>query len=487
MITDRVDSKYNLAELFHQKAACRDLLAASHLTALDHGLSSGTGNSGQPLTDRARVRVGKAKRLIQLPEPVDAVKQIHDARARCGNITHCSPANDDAGQPSTSVHLSSTEIFVEGIAHHFNNVFMAIQGYVSLLQREINPDHPGSIHLRRIEKLVHCESILTNDLLCLLIGRPNRISDRDQNRLLRQIGKIACAFGATTGIRPMNQGAFISSNPPEQILRSLSGSIACILGRLLSDIHEQAALFASDIEADAPALQRLQKISELTQQGLHPVCQLLGYAGYTALPNGHRIARSGLIDAVRKTFAFKKERIRLFMDVDVDLPKIKLQHRQLVEILMAVLDNAAEAMSPGGDLFFEAVNMRPEEISEPGWNVPAKNFIRLTVRDSGHGFDPRFGRLIFEPFFTNKGREGHRGLGLSSIYGMVNTLGGYIAVKTEPGRGTIFHIYLPSEKASLSRKSNPDARKSRSCGKQVIPLRKCRRRNAGCDRMSENT
>ncbi len=487
MITDRVDSKCNLTEFFHQKAACRDPWAASYLTALDRGLLSGTGNNGQLFTNRARVRGGKAKRLIQLPEPVDAVKRIHAARARCGNITHCSSATDDAGAPMTSIHLSSVEVFVEGIAHHFNNVFMAIQGYVSLLLREMNPDDPGSIHLRRIEKLVHCESILTNDLLCLLIGRPNRISDRDQNRVLRQIGQIACAFGATTGIRPMNQGASISSNPPEKILRSLSGSIACILGRLLSDIHEQAALFASDIDAAAPALQRLQKISELAQQGLRPVCQLLGYAGYTALPNGHRIARSGLIDTVRKTFVFKKERIRLFMDVDVDLLKIKLQHRQLVEILMEVLDNAAEAMSQGGDLFFEAVNMRPEEISEPGWNVPAKNFIRLTVRDSGRGFDPRFGRLIFEPFFTNKGREGHRGLGLSSIYGMVNTLGGYIAVKTEPSRGTIFHIYLPSEKASLSRNSKPDARKSRISDKQVIALRKCRHRNPGSDRMLENT
>ena len=483
MITDTADSQSNLAELFHQKAQCREWLIAPHLYMLESGHGPLTGSSRKKEVRTSR-RQGNHRRPVQLPRPEDIVYLIHNARDQFGSTITCSQTTDGALAPTPCVHPSALEMFVEGVAHHFNNLFMAVQGYVSLLLRELDPDHPGILHLHRIEKLVHSESILTNDLLRFLIGQPYRISNSARTRLLRQIGNIACSFGAVSSGRRVKMMDQAVSQPPEQMLRQLSGSIACILGQLLFEIQEQAVVFAPHVAANERAVQRLQKIKQLTQEGLRPVCQLLGYAGYTAMPNGHRVGRGGLIEVVQKALMCKKQRIHLYMDVDVDLPKIKLQHRQLVEILMEVVDNAAEAMSQGGDLYFEAVKLRPEEIDEPGWNVPANHFIRLTFRDSGRGLDPRFSRLIFEPFFTNKGRVGHRGLGLSNIYGMVNTLGGYIGVETLPGRGAVFHIYLPSENPDLSRKAGPEARNSfRSADPQVIDLGKRRRLQCSSDRM----
>ena len=462
MITEQVDSKYQMAEIFCRQATCRDPWVASHLHLLQGIVPVASVGRASKHSNRKWVRGTAQKRTIQLPEPVDVVKQIHDARAAFADVAPCARSGIGDGQATHSSNITSLEVFVEGVAHHFNNLFMAIQGYASLLLREIDATHPGRVHLLRIEKLVHCESILTNDLLRLLIGLPYCISSRDQERLLKQIDQIACSFDATGGIRRASGGTCSLSNPPEHFLRSLSGSIACILGRLLSDIQRQTALFASEEETDDEALQRLQKIMALTRKGLQPVCQLLGYAGYTVQPNGHRIARSALIDALQKTAVFDKRRIRLLADVDADLPEIKLQHRQLAQILMEVLNNAAEAMTQGGDLFIEAAELQPEEIDEPGWNVPAQHYIRLTVRDSGHGFNPRFGRLVFEPFFTSKGREGHRGLGLPSIYGMLRTLGGYIGVDTQPGHGTTARIYLPSESARLPEKAAPARRGKRA-------------------------
>ena len=487
MNPDLVYGKCNLAEKFCQNAACREPLTASHLHLLDGKPSPDTGSDHPDSTNaQCHLETDQAEANRQ-SEPADIVQQIHDARAVFGKMTSCSLVGDHGGTPDCSVHPTSMEVFVEGTAHHFNNLFMAIQGYASLLQFQLEPSDPAMTQLQRIESLVHGESILTNDLLRFLIGRPYRISNQDQSRLVRQICMISGSIGETNGIDQNSSRLHASWCPPEQMLRSLSGSIACIIGRLLSEIQEQAAAAADQLNTDAKALERLQQIDGLTRKGLRLVCQLLGYAGHTALPNGHRIARDKLIEAVQQTFSGRKGPIRLFVDVDADLPKIKLRHGQLMEILMEVLDNAAEAMSKGGDLFFAAAKMRPEEIDEPGWKVPARQFIRLTVRDSGHGFDPLFGRLIFDPFFTNKGREGHHGLGLSNIYGMVDAVGGYIGVQTEQGSGSIFHIYLPAEKAGESTISVPGAWTSGTAGRRDIHPGHGRRRPLDGSWVLENT
>ena len=444
MITETLKSKIHLSGLLYQQYDCLGWPKETATRTLDDQLVRNDRGVDHKVS-RTIDRNIEGKTEVRKTATVDIVGLIHNARSQFKFLPSDSPANEIGDQLFTPFRYSSLDVFVEGVSHHFNNLFMSIQGYLSLLLRDIDPNHAGSGHLLRIEKLIHGESILTNDLLRFLIGRPCRISSQDQDRLLQEIRKVASFVGSASGVRPMTTGTLSISSSPEQILRNLSVSVACILGQLLTEIREQATRFYPHAEVEKQTLQRLQKILKLVQLGLRPVCQLLGYAGHTAFPNGHRVSRSGLVEAMQKTVAHRDKNLHLFMDVSGDLPQIKLQQRQLSEILQAVVDNAAEAMSPGGHLNFEAVELRPEQIDEPGWHVPAKHFIRLTCSDSGRGFDPSFGRLIFDPFFTNKGRIGHCGLGLSNIYGMVNTLGGYISVETVPGHGTDMHIYLPSE------------------------------------------
>jgi PAS domain S-box-containing protein len=116
------------------------------------------------------------------------------------------------------------------------------------------------------------------------------------------------------------------------------------------------------------------------------------------------------------------------------------------QVLINLGTNAAHAMRTTGGVM--EVCLEGLEIpSDRGGSVPADlkpgPYIRMTVRDTGVGIDPAIMNRIFDPFFTTKPLGEGTGLGLSVVYGIVKSHGGSIAVESEVGRGSTFHVYLP--------------------------------------------
>jgi two-component system cell cycle sensor histidine kinase/response regulator CckA len=116
------------------------------------------------------------------------------------------------------------------------------------------------------------------------------------------------------------------------------------------------------------------------------------------------------------------------------------------QVLINLGTNAAHAMRTAGGVM--EVCLESVEIPrDRGGSVPADlkpgAYIRLTVRDTGMGIDPAIMSRIFDPFFTTKPQGEGTGLGLSVVYGIVKSHGGSIAIESEVGRGSTFHVYLP--------------------------------------------
>ncbi len=116
---------------------------------------------------------------------------------------------------------------------------------------------------------------------------------------------------------------------------------------------------------------------------------------------------------------------------------------QLQQILMNLCINAAHAIGErSGVIEIELQEVKRNGAGAPRANLPDPS-LRLTVRDTGCGMAPEVLERIFEPFFTTKPVGEGSGLGLAVVHGIVANHGGTITVESQPGKGAIFHIYLP--------------------------------------------
>jgi signal transduction histidine kinase/ActR/RegA family two-component response regulator len=159
------------------------------------------------------------------------------------------------------------------------------------------------------------------------------------------------------------------------------------------------------------------------------------------------------------------EDMRFRMDLAPDLGPVKVDPDQLVQVLLNLVVNARDAMPHGGDLVVESRNASREEAGLTG-GVDA---VLLAVHDTGSGMDDETRARIFEPYFTTKGDRG-TGLGLSTVYGIVQQSGGEIRVESRKSEGSVFRVYFPraegQAQALLEPAPSPAAR--REVGGRVL-------------------
>src|SRR6201999_529450 len=142
------------------------------------------------------------------------------------------------------------------------------------------------------------------------------------------------------------------------------------------------------------------------------------------------------------------EGISLNVEREPDLWPVHADEAQLGNAIINLVVNARDAMPSGGTVMIRTINETVTQASALGTAImPAGDYVRIEVSDTGTGMSKEIQSKIFDPFFTTKPVGQGTGLGLATVYGIVKQTGGFITVDSEVGQGTRFNIYLPRLRA----------------------------------------
>ncbi|CAN5356419.1 hypothetical protein BH11PLA2_BH11PLA2_19920 [soil metagenome] len=223
-----------------------------------------------------------------------------------------------------------------------------------------------------------------------------------------------------------------------EALGRLAGGIAHDFNNLLTVINGCGELLQNDLPADSVQRELASDIRNAGDKAASLVSQLLLFSRQQTV----KMTSIDLNDAVWESERILKriigETITVECDTADDTPAVKAESTLIQQIILNLAVNARDAMPGGGKLRIQAY--RADGVNGP--------LARLTVSDNGVGMDDVTQHRIFEPFFTTKGIGEGTGLGLATVYGIVQTLAGEIRCRSTLGEGTTFEVDLPSTESA---------------------------------------
>ncbi|MDB5047109.1 MAG: response receiver sensor histidine kinase response regulator [Fibrobacteres bacterium] len=234
----------------------------------------------------------------------------------------------------------------------------------------------------------------------------------------------------------------------------LAGGVAHDFNNMLSAILGYSELL---LEADPKMPPNRESLKEIHKAAKRAACltrELLAF-GRKQMLFPKVVDINGIVtkmeSLIRRTLG---DRADLDLAIGNGPVRIKVDPVQLEIVIMNLVNNAHDAMPEGGRLTIRTGIPGREEAGFPLLGTqegdfpdrpsPSKPFACLIISDTGFGMSREVQSRIFEPYFTTKNEFHNSGLGLSTVYGIVNQSGGYILVDSQPGRGASFKLFFPS-------------------------------------------
>ena len=234
----------------------------------------------------------------------------------------------------------------------------------------------------------------------------------------------------------------IQYNQKLKAIGTLAGGIAHDFNNILTSMFAYSYIVLAELPEGSPAKENMAEIVASIRRATELVEQILTF--------GRQVKREkksvNILKLVMGTEKLLTAMLPKTIIIKNHLPEepvfIAVTPSQCNQILMNLCTNAGYAMQESGGILEIAV----EKIPNLGGEIPGLkngNYCKLSVHDTGMGMTPEISERIFEPFFTTKPMGQGSGMGLSIVHGIVLNAGGKITVKSEPGKGSCFDVYLP--------------------------------------------
>ncbi|MCD4721160.1 MAG: cache domain-containing protein [Desulfobacula sp.] len=237
---------------------------------------------------------------------------------------------------------------------------------------------------------------------------------------------------------------------------TLAGGIAHDFNNILMGLFGNISLAKEDLNQEHPAFKALEGAESSMNRATRLTRQLLTFAR-GGEPVKKNVTLGTLVEEVVR-FDLSGSNVKPVFEQVADLWLADVDKGQIQQVFSNLTINANQAMPDGGNLYIILKNEELFDKTLAGLN-PGK-YIKVIVRDEGAGIEQKYLERIFDPYFTTK--QTGSGLGLATVYSIVNKHGGRISVDSKLGQGSIFTLYLPASEARQLPQTGPVAAKSSS-------------------------
>ena len=288
----------------------------------------------------------------------------------------------------------------------------------------------------------------------LEISRPDGTVSIVERSVAPLVGESGVETGWVVVIRDVTdrvrQEEQLRQSQKMEAIGRLTGGIAHDFNNLLTVILGYAKLLTEEISDDAVGGAERADSLRADVDGIRKAAlrsasltrQLLAFGRHQIMERRIVDVNTIVSDMEKMLERLVTEEVRILVDLSAARSSVRADPSQIEQVIMNLAVNARDAMPHGGRL---SIKTRDECVTDDDSRPGAKagQYVVISVRDTGVGMEPSVVEKIFEPFFTTKPVGQGTGLGLSTVYGIVSQSSGFIDVRSAPGDGTSFLIYLP--------------------------------------------
>jgi PAS domain S-box-containing protein len=324
---------------------------------------------------------------------------------------------------------------------------------------------------RQLQRVLAGEEVPVFELV-IANAEGARVTLEANVRPIREDGRVVAAQGIARDVTARKE--------LEQQLRQaqkmdaiglLAAGVAHDFNNLLTVILGNCEVAAPQLRPDDPVQNTLRDIRSAADRAAGLTTQLLAFSRRQLIQPRVLDVNETVAEIRRLMTRLIGEHIDFRFVPAADVWHVSADQGQLQQVIVNLAVNARDAMPEGGRLTIETRNVHfAQPHIERGAQVPAGDYVEISVADTGVGMEPDTLDRLFEPFFTTKEAGKGTGLGLATVYGIIKQSGGFVFVDSAPDEGSTFWILLPRADAPVSAAHVEMSRDDSSGGNETVLL-----------------